>query len=392
MNILIIPSWYTTPENPISGIFFKEQALALKENFERNNNYDKVFVLFIENFDIKNIKTYIKRKNINFKNEDGIPTLRMKILRIPRLHKINIFRGARKIRYAVKLASKKWHVNFDLIHIHSALQAGLWYSNSNLEIPYVITEHHTNYSQNLITKVQKKYLSVVFNNAEAVISVGIGLAKELSKYTNNKIQIIYNIVTNKYKTYSSSSKRNSKFTIFSLGVNARKKGFDVLLISFKNFIEAGNSGVLIIAGLEENEKNWLLSMDIPNNILKNVVLLGKLSRIEVFEYMNKCDCFALVSRYETFGVVFAEAMYSGKPVIASSTGGPDSFVNDQNGILVPVDDIIETTKAITFMSKNYKQFNSETIKKFAEDNFSPESICNKIIEIYKEILRDEKTI
>jgi len=31
MHILLIPSWYPTPQNPITGLFMREQALALQE-------------------------------------------------------------------------------------------------------------------------------------------------------------------------------------------------------------------------------------------------------------------------------------------------------------------------------------------------------------------------
>ena len=32
-NILFLPSWYPTRENPLSGSFFREQALALSKNY-----------------------------------------------------------------------------------------------------------------------------------------------------------------------------------------------------------------------------------------------------------------------------------------------------------------------------------------------------------------------
>ena len=33
-TILMIPSWYPTKENPFAGSFFREQAIALQENFK----------------------------------------------------------------------------------------------------------------------------------------------------------------------------------------------------------------------------------------------------------------------------------------------------------------------------------------------------------------------
>jgi glycosyltransferase involved in cell wall biosynthesis len=99
--------------------------------------------------------------------------------------------------------------------------------------------------------------------------------------------------------------------------------------------------------------------------------------------MYNCDCFVLPSRFETFGVVFAEAMHYGKPVIATRTGGPDSFITPETGITVPVDNIAETAKAMKTMYENIANYNADYIKEYAIHKFSGESISKKIISIYK---------
>ncbi len=389
MNILIIPSWYTTPENPISGIFFKEQALALQSYFERFMPESKGYVLSLEAFSVFSIKTYLKRKSFCNKVEDGIPTIRSKLLMIPKLHEKNYYRAGKKLSRLVKKAQNVWNVHFDLVHIHSALEAGIWYNFSDLNIPYVLTEHMSSYSRGLITNLQKRYLPQVFSKASSLIAVGNGLVKSMREYTDRDIKVIFNIVTNKYAELLKTveNKKNEVFTLFSLGVNARKKGYDVLLSAFQKFMQSENNGKLIIAGLEEAEKEWLLSLNISPDVMAHVELLGRLPREQVFSYMNACDCFALVSRHETFGVVFAEAMYCGKPVIASITGGPDSFVNQDNGILVPTEDVEKTAGAMIAMKNTIASYSAEKIRAFAEENFSPDVICKQLCSVYDEVMK-----
>lgn len=64
-----------------------------------------------------------------------------------------------------------------------------------------------------------------------------------------------------------------------------------------------------------------------------VMFHGILSPMEIVKVYEECDCFVLPSAGETFGVVYVEAMAAGLPVIATRCGGPEDFVNEDNGIL-----------------------------------------------------------
>lgn len=66
-----------------------------------------------------------------------------------------------------------------------------------------------------------------------------------------------------------------------------------------------------------------------------VVLLG--ARADVPDLMRAADVFVLASHFEGFGLVVAEAMASGTPVVAADAGGV-AEVMAGTGFLVPVDD------------------------------------------------------
>lgn len=65
---------------------------------------------------------------------------------------------------------------------------------------------------------------------------------------------------------------------------------------------------------------------------------GRVLPTAVPEHMNACDIFCLPSREEGCPNVVLEALASGKPVVASRTGGIPELVWDDNGILVTPED------------------------------------------------------
>ena len=59
------------------------------------------------------------------------------------------------------------------------------------------------------------------------------------------------------------------------------------------------------------------------------------SREESYGLLNACDCYVSLHRSEGFGLTMAEAMFFGKPVIATGYSGNLDFMTADNSILVP---------------------------------------------------------
>ena len=140
-------------------------------------------------------------------------------------------------------------------------------------------------------------------------------------------------------------------------------------------------------GGEGNGSQFVESLIDKFELNNNVTMLGGLTRSQMAQHMAECDIFVLPSRYETFGVVYAEAMACGKPVIGTKTGGPDSFVTEEAGILVDVENKEQLAEAMISMIENYDKYDSAAIRKIIVDNFSMKAIADKLEEIYKEVLK-----
>ena len=59
------------------------------------------------------------------------------------------------------------------------------------------------------------------------------------------------------------------------------------------------------------------------------------SREESYGLLNACDCYVSLHRSEGFGLTMAEAMFFGKPVVATGYSGNLDFMSADNSILIP---------------------------------------------------------
>jgi glycosyltransferase involved in cell wall biosynthesis len=79
----------------------------------------------------------------------------------------------------------------------------------------------------------------------------------------------------------------------------------------------------------------------------NARFLGALPRERVFELMRSADATLLSSDWESFGLVAAESLAVGTPVLAAAAGGVTEVVeNERNGLLVPAGDAVALAGAI----------------------------------------------
>lgn len=82
---------------------------------------------------------------------------------------------------------------------------------------------------------------------------------------------------------------------------------------------------------------------------------------KIAEQLSKSDCFVLASQSETFGVAYIEALAMGVPVIATKCGGPEGFVNENNGIMIDVDSESQLIEAMKYMYNNSDKYDREEI-------------------------------
>lgn len=377
MKVLLVTRGYPQKHNKNLGLFEKDQAIALKKA-----GHDVAYA-------VVDIRSFRRKRKFGFNyfvDENGIKVFEMNwpIGPMPR-RLIEFFRQEALVKLYNHILTDFGKP--DIIHAHFLNYGVISVKLVKREnIPLVITEHSSyllqgKHSSRVIKRAKKAY-----NASAAIIAVSKPLADVIYKISGRHAVVINNIAAITYPKNITGNNSKDKFVFASAANLLYGKGFDILISSFAKLVEDNHNVQLWIYG-DGPEKNNLIKLANKLNVANYVNFYGKYEKNEIFSLFSKADCFILTSRRETFGVVYIEAMACGIPVIATKCGGPETFVNNDNGYLVPVDDINETCEAMKNIINNRNKFDSAKIKKFVDDNFSEKTIAKQITEVYKNIVK-----
>ncbi|PSO43384.1 hypothetical protein BRC19_00780 [Candidatus Saccharibacteria bacterium QS_5_54_17] len=158
------------------------------------------------------------------------------------------------------------------------------------------------------------------------------------------------------------------FTILFVGRLVKIKGVEYLLESLKLLWDENHHFKALIVG--EGPKREKLHDYVVNNGMEDAVeFVGWVDSAEIPVYYQAADVFvgpSIISqegRPEALGLVFAEALASGTPVIATDTGGiKDIIKHKENGLLVSEKSAEEIKKALKVLD------NDEQLRKTYAEN------------------------
>ena len=276
----------------------------------------------------------------------------------------------------------KAYTETTIIHAHGAVLNGLlaYFISKKLKIPFVVTEHTGPYSSILNSWLKSNISKFVFNKAAKVLVVSEHQKNELLKLgiPKEKVEVSYNPVnTDVYKLTTVSDSKNIAFVS---RLDEFKGGLRTLKAFYK-LVEKYPDYTLTIVGEGEEFKAIQLYIS-ENNLGSKVFLKGTLTKPQIAEVLNKSSFFVFPSRHETFGLVVAEALSCGLPVICTNQTAPKEFINEQNGILVHPDSVEDIANAMEEMIKNRTNYNQEQIRQQIEERFGLDSFGKKLIAIY----------
>lgn len=241
---------------------------------------------------------------------------------------------------------------FDLMHVHDWMAANcIPYVWDGWKTPSVLTMHSTEYGRdgNQLFDGMAQWVrdteAAACYSAKTIIAVSGFLASELQRFyavPHEKIHVVPNGVTyHHFDGFVDPASIKQRFgiapldaTVFTAGRVSMQKGFDMLVDAVPMVLGYFPGAKFIISG-SGSEMNDLAHRAHELGVAHAIRFCGALSRQEYIDIVRAADLVALPSRNEPFGIVALEGWAAGKPVVATTAGGPSEFVShDVNGFLV----------------------------------------------------------
>ena len=123
---------------------------------------------------------------------------------------------------------------------------------------------------------------------------------------------------------------------------------------------------------------------VPEALQARVRFHGHVSEDELQRFYRACDVFVAPSRYESFGLIYLEAMGYGKPVVATRSGGIPEVVDPSVGRLVDigVPEQIATAAIELLLDVEERRRLGANAFRHARQHFSIESMVRSTLDLY----------
>ncbi len=193
----------------------------------------------------------------------------------------------------------------------------------------------------------------VWKEASEVVALSRGLEKLAEEFVP---EIDYAVIGNGIdsKKFRPLKKVHSKnFRLVCTTRLTKRKGIEYLLEAVKMLQEKGLENIRLDIYGEGAHKKELESFSAKLGLRNAVFFRGYIKGEGLPEAYREADVFVLPSLAESFGLVFAESMACGLPIVASNAMGiPETVENNVNGLLVEPENSGELADALQRMAED----------------------------------------
>ena len=292
-------------------------------------------------------------------------------------------------------------LNPDICHIHGtgAFSKQMYFALREQGQKVIVTVHgllHEEKKQALFRKPSLKHLyqyiiqtrdeRTLLNAVPRVIVDTAYVEEKLRAYHLRYMPEIHIIPQGIDEAYFDIHCNPESNVILSVGAMAPRKGHVYTIEMFNRLRDKGIVAKLrMIGSLADMAYYKLLQQKITESPYKSDISIEvNLPREQLLQAYASAKLFVLHSREESQGIVFAEAMATGLPVVATKIGGiPYVVAEGKSGLLCPFADVEAMTEMTAQLLSNEQQWQSfsAAAREMAKD-YAWSTIAEKIERLY----------
>ncbi len=291
---------------------------------------------------------------------------------------------------------RKIEINkYDIIHAHSLFSNGYiaYKLNQKYGIPYIVAVRNTDVNLFFNKMIFLRSIGVnILRNAEKIIFISEPYkSRTLDKFIpvryRKEIQDKSIVISNgidefwlKNKWEERNSPKDKKINLIYVGDLSANKNIETTTEACEILIKRGYEVNYKIIG-EIKDKRYKEFI----NKYSFIQYIPYSQKEELIEYYRESDMFVMPSKHETFGLVYAEAMSQGLPVIYTRGQGFDGRFNEgEVGYSVQYNSAEEVAYRIIDILENYEIISNNCTSKV--DRFNWDKIAEEYVKNYKKVL------
>lgn len=176
--------------------------------------------------------------------------------------------------------------------------------------------------------------------------------------------------------------------IVFLGRLETRKGVKPMVEALNPLLAAGHPIVVDIVGQRTDAENSAFVDSLAEKYPDRVTLHGFVADEELDGLMRSADIFLAPSLYESFGLIYAEAMRYSLPTVAFAVGGVPEVVTDrEDGLLAPAGNIRALHAALErlIVDVELRRRLSRGARKSFEEKFGAELMVARLEQVYRRV-------
>lgn len=146
----------------------------------------------------------------------------------------------------------------------------------------------------------------------------------------------------------------NRVRVLFVGRLEHRKGADLVIAALRDALARHPDLEAVLVG-RDHDDHWQLHWReiAPPGIVDRVQFAGQVDDATLADHYAAADIFLAPSRYESFGLMFAEAMAWGLPVVALRAPGAVDLIEDgRTGLLAPPEDAPALATALIALARN----------------------------------------